>query len=191
MSPTVNDTGPLVYPTARSPREDGMSVPSLVLYGSMSFPSAQVEPLDIERASSWRILTLPKVEALERAWEALGRIRDQVGVWVLKGQLEDFALCQYNIQRCLSRWSLQSSVRGIIYEQICEEFLFSPSRLWRNFSWKESMEIYIRNSGEPWCTKIKGQNLAVLTRLCDLSLPHSLSLILHGDACAKAQFWTL
>jgi hypothetical protein len=49
------------YPTSSSLKEDGnMSVPILVGHGTVIFGYALIEPVDIKRASAWRVLALTK-----------------------------------------------------------------------------------------------------------------------------------
>jgi hypothetical protein len=50
----------------RSPRDDDtMSMPHLVRHRSMIFGSARVQPMEIKRASVWKVLALPKTEAVK------------------------------------------------------------------------------------------------------------------------------
>jgi hypothetical protein len=66
LSLSVNDRRWLGQPTARRPREeDIMSMPNLVGYGSITFDSAWVELMNINRASIWRVLVLATVKILK------------------------------------------------------------------------------------------------------------------------------
>jgi hypothetical protein len=74
LSLSVNGSQHLGY--LSNPKEDDiMSLPILIGYGSMTFGSTWIEPMDIKRALFWKVLALAKVEAVKengheylRAW---------------------------------------------------------------------------------------------------------------------------